>query len=135
MGLLRYLHNCGELEIQKYLGNLLRIGVLISAAIVVFGWGFHLAQHGTAAPNYGNFIGEPAGLCHISGIVRGAVNLDPDALIQLGLLLLLATPVARVAFSVLAFVCQKDWIYVVFTLLVLAILVYSFVFGNSLSAS
>jgi uncharacterized membrane protein len=132
MGLLRYLHNCGELEIQQCLGNLLRIGVLLSAAVVATGWGFHLARHGTAAPDYGDFKGEPAELCRVSGIVRGAVQLDPDALIQLGLLLLLATPVARVAFSALAFTCQKDWIYVLFTVVVLAILVYSFVFGNSL---
>ncbi len=134
MGLLRYLRNCSEMEIQQRLGNLLRIGVLLSASIVVSGWVFHLAQHGSTAHNYGNFKGEPAELCLVSGIVRGAAHLDPDALIQLGLLLLLATPVARVAFSVLAFACQRDWIYVLFTAAVLAILVYSFVFGNSLTA-
>ena len=44
------------------------------------------------------------------------------ALIQLGLLLLIATPVARVAFSVFAFERQRDWTYVGITLFVLAVL-------------
>jgi uncharacterized membrane protein len=43
----------------------------------------------------------------------------------LGLLLLIATPVARVAFSVIGFALEKDWMYVVITLIVLALLIYS----------
>jgi len=46
-------------------------------------------------------------------------------IIQLGLLLLIATPVARVAFSVVAFAAERDWLYVAITLIVLAILIYS----------
>ncbi len=46
-------------------------------------------------------------------------------MIQLGLLLLIATPIARVAFSVVGFAIERDRMYVVFTLIVLAILLYS----------
>jgi uncharacterized membrane protein len=49
----------------------------------------------------------------------------------LGLLLLIATPVARVAFSIFGFAAEKDWMYVVFTIIVLAILLYS-LFGSSI---
>jgi uncharacterized membrane protein len=47
------------------------------------------------------------------------------AVIQLGLLLLVATPVARVIFSVFAFAWERDWLYVLLTLIVLAVLLYS----------
>ena len=55
---------------------------------------------------------------------------EPRGLIQLGLLLLIATPVARVVFSVFAFARQRDWIYVVITLIVLAVLLYSLFWGT-----
>ena len=50
--------------------------------------------------------------------------------IATGLLVLMATPVARVCFSVAAFAIQRDWVYVAITLLVLAILLYSLVWGG-----
>ena len=58
-------------------------------------------------------------------IVHGAMELRPLELIQFGLLLLIATPVARVMFSVLGFALERDWMYVVITLLVLALLIYT----------
>ncbi len=129
MSLFRYLRRWGELDLEQHLGNLLRIGVLVSAVIVVIGWGFQMARNGTAAPQYEDFKGEPADLSSVSGIVQSAGQFHSDGLIQLGLLLLLATPIARVAFSVFAFAVQRDWVYVVFTLAVLTILAYSTAFG------
>jgi uncharacterized membrane protein len=66
----------------------------------------------------------------MSGIVRDALTLRGRGIIQLGLLLLIATPVARVAFSVAAFAFQRDRLYVVVTLVVLAILLYSLTSGQ-----
>jgi uncharacterized membrane protein len=43
---------------------------------------------------------------------------------------LIATPIARVMFSVYAFARQRDWLYVCFTLVVLALLVYSLAWGR-----
>ena len=71
------------------------------------------------------FVGEPADLRNVSGIVRDALALRGRGLIQLGLLLLIATPVARVAFSVVAFAMQRDRLYVVVALIVLAVLMCS----------
>jgi uncharacterized membrane protein len=112
-------------RVDVIIGTLLRVGVIISAAVVLSGGGLYLVQHGSTVPDYRVFHGEPAYLRGVSGIVKEARSLDGRGLIQLGLLLLLATPIARVAFSVVAFVFQRDRTYVVVTLIVLAVLLYS----------
>jgi uncharacterized membrane protein len=61
----------------------------------------------------------------LRGIYGSALKLSGRGIIQLGLLLLIATPVARVAFSVWGFAAEHDRMYVVFTLMVLAILLLS----------
>jgi uncharacterized membrane protein len=57
--------------------------------------------------------------------------MQSESIVQLGLLLLIATPVARVAFTLVAFVLQRDRTYVVVTSIVLALLLYGLVFGNA----
>jgi len=112
-------------RVDEIIGNLLRVGVIAAAAVVLSGGALYLAQHGATIPDYGVFHGEPAYLRGVSGILSAARALDGPGLIQLGLLVLLATPVARVAFSVFAFALQRDRTYVVVTLIVLAVLLYS----------
>ena len=73
------------------------------------------------------FRGEPADLRGVRGIIRDTVALRGRGIIQLGLLLLIATPVARVAFSIFGFAEERDRMYVVFTLIVFSILLYSLV--------
>ncbi len=112
-------------RVDTIIGNLLRVGVLLAALVVLAGGGLYLAQRGSTVPDYRLFHGEPASLRGPSGILKEARELDGPGLIQLGLLLLLATPVARVAVSVVAFTLQRDPIYVAVTLIVLAVLLYS----------
>ena len=116
--------------VDELIGNLLRVGVTLAAAVVLFGGTVYLFRHGLAAPHYHIFVGEPADLRSVSGIVRDALALRGRGLIQLGLLLLIATPVARVAFSVVVFVMQRDRLYVVVALIVLAVLMYSLLGGR-----
>jgi len=116
--------------VEELIGNLLRVGVTLAAAVVLFGGSIYLVRHGLAAPRYRVFVGEPADLRNVSGIVRDALSLRGRGLIQLGLLLLIATPVARVAFSVAAFAMQRDRLYVVVALIVLAVLMYSLTGGH-----
>lgn len=111
--------------IEEILGNLLRAGVLISAAVVLVGAIIYLFRHGSEPPLYHVFRGEPTDLRSVPGIVRDALALRGRGLIQLGLLLLILTPVARVAFSVFAFARQRDRTYIVVTLIVLGLLLYS----------
>jgi uncharacterized membrane protein len=112
-------------QIEIIIGGMLRTGVVLSSALVAGGGIWYLWQSGAETPQYGVFRGEPETLRSISGIVRGAAALDPKCWIQLGLLLLIATPVARVLFSIAAFAAQRDRTYVAVTALVAAILLFS----------
>ncbi len=116
-------------QVEQTIGNLLRLGLIISTLVVVCGAAIYLARHGGEQPSYRTFRGEPADLRGIAGIWRDAEALSGRGLIQLGLLLLLATPVARVAFSIVAFALQRDALYVGVTVVVLAVLLYSIVGG------
>ena len=112
---------------EQWLGNLLRGGVMLSAAVVLVGGLLYLLRYGATVPNDRVFHNEPADLRSVPGILRDALHFSRRGIIQCGFLLLIATPVARVAFSCLAFAAQRDVKYVLFTLIVLAGLLYSFV--------
>ena len=117
--------------VQQAIGGLLRVGVVVAAVVTCLGGALLLLQHGGDPVAHRTFIGEPAALESIVGIVRGAMALNGDAIAQLGILLLIATPVARVAFTLVAFVLQRDRTYVVITSIVLTLLLYAFVFGKA----
>ena len=108
-------------RVQWVIGTLLRWGVILAAATVLVGGVMYFGSCGSTIPDYKVFRGEPPELRVVTGIVREAVSLNPLGVIQFGLLLLIATPVARVAFSVAAFALQRDRTYVVVTLFVLAV--------------
>lgn len=112
-------------RVENILGNLLRFGVIISGIVVLAGGIFFLLQSNLRWPGYHIFKGEPADLRNIFGIIKEALVFRPRAIIQFGLLLLIATPVARVLFSVFGFLRQKDCTYVAITSFVLVILVLS----------
>jgi uncharacterized membrane protein len=112
-------------QVEQRIGTLLRVGVVLAAAVVALGGLFFLARHGAEAPNYQVFRGEPASLRSVGGIIAGARELRGVGLSQLGLLILLATPVARVALAAYAFARQRDRLYLGVTLFVLAVLLYS----------
>ncbi len=117
-------------QLERVLGTLLRAGVVTAAAFVLLGGLLFVARHGGELPAYHVFRGEPSDLRSVAGIVRDAADISGRGLIQFGLLLLIATPVARVVFSVGAFALERDGRYVAITLLVLAVLVYSLAFGS-----
>jgi uncharacterized membrane protein len=112
-------------RVEEIIGNLLRSGVLLAALVVAAGGMIYLAGNGHAHPDYRLFRGEPSDLRHVRGILADARAWRGRGIIQLGLLLLIATPVARVAFSIVAFALQRDRMYVVVTLIVFATLLYS----------
>ena len=112
-------------KVENLVGNLLRTGVIISAAVVFVGAVVYLSRHGNSPANYRVFQGGPDDLRHIKGIVRAALSFSGRGIIQLGLLLLIATPVARVALSIIGFAEEGDRMYVGFASLVLIILLFS----------
>jgi uncharacterized membrane protein len=93
--------------------------------VVFVGGVWFVAESYEVPQNYRTFRGEPVELRAVPQIVHQAIALRPLGLIQFGLLLLIATPVARVLFSVLGFALERDWMYVVMTLLVLGLLIYT----------
>ncbi len=93
--------------------------------MVLLGGVCFLSKHGHEQPEYHVFHGTSANLPqHFRrDPCRGPSNCQ--AIIQLGLLLLILTPMARVAFSLAGFALEHDRTYVVLTSIVLAILIYS----------
>ena len=112
-------------RIDLIMSRLLRTGVILSALFVFAGGVLFLLRHPTPVTDYRHFQGEPAEFRTVPGIFHDALALHGRGLIQLGLLLLIATPIARVAFSVVAFIYERDWTYVLVTLIVLGLLFYS----------
>lgn len=120
-----------DYAIEQLVGRLLQIGVLVSAVVTAIGGTMLLARQSAQAPSYDSFRGEPPMLSTLGGIIQGAAALDPRAIIQLGLLLLIVTPVLRVAFTLVAFLLQHDRKYVVITAIVLTLLLYGLLFGRA----
>lgn len=116
-------------EVDQFLGNLLRAGVILASIVVAIGGVLYLAQHGLEIADRRVFQSEPLHLRSIGGIVRAATTGQASAIIQLGLVLLIATPVARVAMSLVAFLLQRDRVYVFVTAIVLALLLFSLTGG------
>jgi uncharacterized membrane protein len=113
-----------ELRLERQLGMLLRAGVLAAAVLVLIGAALLLARHGDEPVSFAHFSGEPRTLRHPRAIAVDALGGSGRGLIQLGLLWLIATPVARVAFAALAFWRARDRLYLGVTLWVLAVLAF-----------
>ena len=111
-------------------GNALRIGVLISAIIIILGTFGLIASDGTSDVN-GRIVYNPNSVPHgnfdvsLSGLIGGLAALQPYSLIELGGIVLIATPVSRVLISVFLFAAEGDKLYVVVTAVVLSLLLFS----------
>jgi len=125
--------NLDEQKVENVIANLLRAGVLVAALVVVGGAVFYLGTHSWLRVDYRTFHGEPDELKTVHGIVRYAFSGQARGMMQLGLLLLIASTVTRVIFSMVAFAIENDRMYVLFTMIVLAVLLYS-LFGSFLIA-
>jgi len=116
-------------KMDNVVGNLLRVGVSLSGAIVLTGGLVYLVRHGSEMPAYHVFRGEPADLRTLRGIVQDACSLGGRGIIQLELLLLIATPIARVAYLVYAFARPGDRLYALIALIVLLLLTCGLAMG------
>lgn len=112
-------------EVDGIISLLLRIGLTAASALVVAGAVIFLSRHGGETAAYRIFHGVPRNYREVGGIIRATAGFHGRGFIMAGLLLLIATPVARVCFSVLAFLRERDHVFVAVTLAVLAILLFS----------
>ena len=118
-------------EVEQMIGRLLQVGVFLAAAVVLLGGVMLLVQQGRAPVAFATFSPATSPLQGLTGIFRGALALDAMAIVQLGLVLLIATPVMRVALTLVAFALQRDRLYIVLTAVVLALLLYGLVWGRA----
>lgn len=117
-------------KMEVAMGHLLRAGVLIAAAVVFIGGALYLNQTRGPRPDYSVFHGVAEELRSPVGIVKHLSTGDSNAVIQLGLLLLIATPIARVVFGAFSFFLEKDWLYVAISLIVFSVLMYSLLYDR-----
>ena len=117
-------------KMEEIVSNMLRAGVLTAASLVFVGGVMYLFQHRGPIPDYRHFHGEPGILRDPVSIFWGAIHGRAREMIQLGLLVLILTPIARVFLCVVGFFSQRDRLYVAVSGLVLAVLLYSLVFGH-----
>ena len=118
-----------DLDVARAVSGILRGGLLLAALVAAIGGAVYLLHHGNDVVAYRAFMGEPERLRSIGGILRGMTRGEAQAIIQLGLVLLIATPVARVALSLIGFYLERDRKYLAITGLVLLILLFS-LFGR-----
>jgi uncharacterized membrane protein len=121
--------NFKDKDMQAIIGWILRIGVSASMIIVFIGGVFFVYRHGHSIPDYRDFKGVPYFIHNTGGILEGVRNLKGQAIIQLGIILLIATPVIRVAFSAVGFIIEKDYLYMAISIIVLLIIFASMLSG------
>jgi uncharacterized membrane protein len=112
-------------RLETMIGQLLRAGVLLAAATVFAGGVLYLVQHHSDRTNYHTFVAGAPSTRSVSGILQSAAHGDSEAIIEVGLLLLILTPIARVAVAMVGFLLERDRLYAVVSLIVLAILAFS----------
>lgn len=117
-------------KMEISMGHLLRTGVVLAAVVVLLGGILYLRQMHGPRPDYATFHGAAPALRSPAGVISLLPSGNSKAIIQFGLLLLIATPIARVVFAALGFFAEKDWLYAAVSLTVLLVLLYSLLHGH-----
>ena len=115
-------HAFDDARMEALMGRLLQSGVLLASAVVLVGGILYLHAAPAVRPSYRHFASEPGHLRQPLELMGGVGHGDPAAVIQLGVLLLIATPVARVVLAAVAFALERDRLYLAVSLVVLAVL-------------
>ena len=108
-----------ERRLAREVGGILRLGVIVSSAVIVLGLVPFLAREGARHADYHVFRGEPAVFRTVPDVLAYAARAHPRGIMQLGVLLLIATPFARVALCLVEFARERDRLYIGVTLVVL----------------
>ncbi|MBI3536592.1 MAG: DUF1634 domain-containing protein [Chloroflexi bacterium] len=130
--------NQDTLQIELLIARLYLVGVIVSFLIVAIGVGALMitGQTGYSQSRFDDlnsmltFRATPAFPNSLGDVFYGVAAFKPFAIISLGLLVLIAIPVVRVAVTVIIFARQRDWLYALITIFVLAMLLLSFAIGE-----
>ncbi len=117
-------------QMDSAIANMLRFGIALAATLMILGGWFYL-QHPTMQPaDYAHFHGTSMDLHNLGKVLTGKRLADSTSVLELGIVLLIATPVARVALCVVDFARQRDKLYVAVSFTVLLVLLYSLFKGG-----
>lgn len=119
-----------DARMEQAMGVLLRFGVVLASTLVLLGVLFHLQDHAHQPISYRNFTAHPLNFQSRKELLHGISHGEAAAIIDVGILFLIATPVARVVFAVIAFAFERDRLYTAISTGVLAVLIYSLLFGK-----
>jgi uncharacterized membrane protein len=117
-----------EKSIEKAIGLVLLVGVLASAAIVLFGGVVYIARHGAQVAQYQVFVGEPSDLRSLGGVLEDVGKFSGRGIIQLGLMLLVGIQIVRVLLAIVLFLLERDHTFVAITAVVFLLLIYGLLF-------
>lgn len=115
-----------EERLRRLLARMMVWGVLLAAAIMIVGLAIFLWHHAGQRPGDHKFTGEPADLRHPVAIFRAALRGNDDCFLQVGVLLLLLNPLARVALAAAGYAMTRDRLYTGIAAVVFAVLVVSY---------
>ena len=116
-------------DVALLVGKTLRTGVLCAMSTTIVGGLIYLFHNSKNIPDYHVFKGADPTLRHLPGILDGVIHLNGMAIIQLGVAILIATPVIRVMLSAIGFLIERDYMYVLITLVVLGIIMFNMLSG------
>lgn len=116
--------NWNDENIDRRMGRLLQTGVAVSGLVMALGAAVYLAHHWSALPAYSKFQSVPPSQRTIAETLKEALRGQGRGFIQVAVLLMIATPVARVVFAAYGFFRQRDWLYTAVSLLVLSLLIF-----------
>ena len=116
------------MDIQQLIGNTLRWGVILACLLATIGGIYYLTQHGLSpVRGYPHLdAASPAAQCDVTtlgGLWHGILHGDAASCIQVGVLVLILTPIARVVLSFFDFIVEQDWLYVAITAIVLTVII------------
>lgn len=110
-------------NMQQLIGNALRIGVTSACLLALISGTYYLIKHGSEPmPDYTTFKNEPKSLTTLNGIFNGIFKFEAKNWIQLGVLVLMFTPVLRIILSIFDYIQERDWLYVIITSIVFLVI-------------
>jgi uncharacterized membrane protein len=125
------MNKLNDTDIQLLLSKVLRAGTIISMSVVFLGGMLYIYRHGHSVVNYHKFTGIPDFIRYTSRLIPGAISFKGQSIIQIGIILLIFTPILRVFFSFIGFFLEKDYLYTCISVLVLVIIFASMLSGHA----
>ena len=122
--------NFDDQRMESIMGLLLRFGVVLASTVVLAGGAFYIEDHRGQRVNYRTFTAHPISLLHPGAWADGIAHGDAASIIYVGILLLILTPIVRVAFALVGFAIERDRLYMAVSALILAILLWGLIRGT-----